>query len=36
MDKVTLDRIAMLIDEMLRKGVPKDVVQPIINWLMDQ
>lgn len=36
MNRTTLDRIAMLIDEMLRRGVPKDVVQPIIDWLKDQ
>lgn len=36
MNQVTLERIAKLVDEMLRKGVPKDVVQPIIDWIRDQ
>jgi hypothetical protein len=36
MDRMTLDRIAMLCDEMLRRGVPLAVVQPVIDWLDEQ
>lgn len=31
-----LDRIAVLADEMLRRGVPPEVVQPIRDWLNSQ
>lgn len=33
---VTLDRVAMLCDEMLRRGVPLAVVQPLIDWVYAQ
>lgn len=36
MNKQTLDRIARLCDEMLRRGVPRDVVQHVVDWIMDQ
>jgi hypothetical protein len=36
MKQTILDRIAMLLDELRRRGVPQDVLQPVINWLMDQ
>jgi len=35
-DKMTLDRVAMLLDELLRRGVPIEKVQPAIDWLADQ
>jgi hypothetical protein len=34
--KTTLDRIAMLLDELQRRGVPADLLQPLIKWLMEQ
>ena len=36
MNRTILERIAMLLDELRRRGVPEDVMKPIINWLMDQ
>ena len=36
MRQIILDRIAMLLDELKRRGVPPDVLEPVINWLMDQ
>lgn len=36
MKQIALDRIAMLLDELLRRGVPSDVLQPVIDWLMNQ
>lgn len=36
MKQIILDRIAMLLDELKRRGVPPDVLEPVINWLMDQ
>lgn len=36
MDKVILNRIATLLDELLHRGVPANVLQPVIDWLMDQ
>ena len=29
-------RIAMLLDELLRRGVPLKLLQPIIDWMDDQ
>lgn len=26
------DRIAALCDELLRRGVPREVVQPVVDW----
>ena len=31
-----LDRVAMLCDELLRRGVPRDAVQPVVDWLNQQ
>lgn len=31
-----LDRVASLCDEMLRRGVPLPVVQPVIDWVYAQ
>lgn len=31
--RMTLDRIAALCDELLRRGVPLAVLQPVIDWL---
>lgn len=33
MDQVTRERIAMLCDELLRRRVPRSVVQHVIDWL---
>jgi hypothetical protein len=33
---MTFDRIAMLCDELLRRAVPRDRVQPIIDWMDEQ
>ncbi len=29
-------RVAMLLDELLRRGVPADLVQAIIDWMDEQ
>jgi hypothetical protein len=34
--KQALERIAMLLDELKRRGVPADLLQPIVKWLMEQ
>ena len=31
--KLTLDRIARLLDEMSQRGVPDELLQPIRDWL---
>jgi hypothetical protein len=31
-----LDRVALLCDQLLRLGVPRDAVQPVADWLNDQ
>ena len=36
MKQIILDRIALRLDELKRRGVPPDVLDPVINWLMDQ
>ncbi len=36
MKQSTLERIAKLLDELRNRGVPPDVLEPVINWLMDQ
>lgn len=33
MDRETRERICMLVDELLRRGVPRIVVQGILVWL---
>lgn len=33
MDRVTRERILMICDELLRRGVPLAAVQPILDWL---
>ncbi len=30
------NRIAMLLDELLRRGVPRELVQAIVDWMDDQ
>lgn len=35
-DSRTLDRVAMLCDELLRRGVPAEAVQPIVDWIDEQ
>ena len=34
--RMTLDRIAMLCDELLRRGVPREVLKPVLDWLDGQ
>jgi len=38
MDKqaMNLDRVALLCDRLLGMGVPRDAVQPIVDWLNEQ
>lgn len=33
MDRDTRERICMLVDELLRRGVPEDVVSGVLRWL---
>ncbi len=33
MDRETRERICMLVDELLRRGVPEDVVAGVLEWL---
>ncbi len=33
MDRETRERICMLVDELLRLGVPEDVVAGVLRWL---
>lgn len=35
-DAVTLDRVAKLCDELLRRGVPAEAVQPVVDWMDEQ
>ena len=36
MDRLTKDRIAKLLDELLRHGVPTHLIQQIVIWMKSQ